>query len=1075
MKLSAKGGGDFFRLRFWAAGLLMLGMFLMSGMGEANAAPLAGTSIGNQASATYTDNGGVSRITVSNTVTTTVQPVSAATLNQSQTKVGAPGQPLNFPHNIVNNGNSPESYTLSVSAPAPGGNTVTATPLLFADANCDGVPDNATQITSVGPAAPGTQVCFVAQAQLNTTGATPSTFTVGAVSSITSLAITNSPNTDTAVITNAGVITVTKSISVSSGPVGTVVTYTLTYRNTGTQTATGVVLDDLLQTGVTVTPTIAGLVPTWSGGPVTSLNTINGSTPNRINVSVNTNGGTSRVVAVIESVAPNTQGTFSFQATEGGTASTNFNASNYCYNDGTAYQPSAVVAVATACGNIVTGSGVTSGTTSGTYSTILDNNASIVAGTTNTNTSNTVPFSFTGSPVSAALILNDGSTGLSTAPSGGNGTANAGNPLDGTNQTTPATAAGQSDATGTQTGDVNLASPVSQGTAVVFNNWIWNTGTGADTYNIAIIDGGLAGSPQFPTGTSFLLFRSDGTTPLTDSDGDGVLDTGPVPGAGSTCQAGSPNATSSATAGVNPCGYRVVVRAILPSNAAGTYNVVIRASSSATPTTTNYVTDRVVVNVASVDLRNPKGLSGDYAVGSGVAAFTSPCSVTDLSPAQGTCSVFSNGANPGGQTQTAAGEANAVTSIAANPGTQVKFKLDVANTGVGADSYDLGFNVGNGAWTLSSTTATWTTPGALPTGFQLRFFADGGAGNCSTLGASQITNTGVIAAGATKLVCAVVDVAAGTAPVDVKLYFRVVSPTTVTATTGSSADVKYDLLRINTLRSVTITPNNAGQIFPGGSIQYCHTVTNAGNVDEGPTSTAGSTVGLANTNSLSPLWPANATLYRDTNNNCVLDDSATPFTAGNISTILTHGTSQNFIVVVQAPTGAVAGSVNVTSITVTVAGAVFNGVAAPPASTATDSTTVVIGQVALTKSQVLDPTGQACSTGMTTGAVSALTFTTGPITTNAKPGWCIFYKIVAQNIGTQPVTQVQLNDTSPQYTTCYGPPFLTSSIVTPPTINVSPTVACTPGTDGTASLSTTTVTLQPNDTITLYFRVRINP
>ncbi len=473
-------------------------------------------------------------------------------------------------------------------------------------------------------------------------------------------------------------------------------------------------------------------------------------------------------------------------------------------------------------------------------------------------------------------------------------------------------------------------------------------------------------------------------------------------------------------------------------------------------------------------MRNPGSASTTYVPGGGFANFTATCSVTtDVTPTQGVCETYSNAAAgaAGGGGQQATGEASPVTAIAVVPGTQVRYKLDVNNNGAGADSYNLGYNVGSGAWTLSGTNPTWTTPGSLPAGITLQFFADGGANNCSTIGASAITNTGVVAQGQTKLVCAVVTIAAGTGPSTSDLYFQAISPTTVISVTGSSADVKHDQLRVNTLRSVTITPNNSGQIFPGGSIQYCHTVANVGNVNE-------VTVTIGNTNSLGAPWPANATIYRDLNNNCALDPAdiaAGAFTSGSLNPLpINAGTSQNYIIVVQAPAAATAGQTNVTTVTVTPSGTI-NGVPASAASIATDSTVVVVGQVTLVKSQQIDATCNNAAYGPANSTAPYLAaFSQGTLAAN--PGQCIIYQIVATNIGTQPVTSVQLFDSTPGNTTCNAAPYTLTGGST--TTNVtSGTCAAVGGTAAnlTMSLNPVTTALPANATMTLYFRVKVNP
>ena len=70
------------------------------------------------------------------------------------------------------------------------------------------------------------------------------------------------------------------------------------------------------------------------------------------------------------------------------------------------------------------------------------------------------------------------------------------------------------------TGDrIAVAQP---GTTVAFNNVLTNLGTLPETFNI------LLGASTFPAGTPFRLYGPDGTTPLADTNGDGVPDVGVV-------------------------------------------------------------------------------------------------------------------------------------------------------------------------------------------------------------------------------------------------------------------------------------------------------------------------------------------------------------------------------------------------------------------------------------------------------------------------------------------------------------------------------------------------------------------
>ena len=79
------------------------------------AAPAAGTSISNVASATYTDSTGASKSVNSNIVTTTVSPVGSITLVANRTATANPNALVSLSHTLTNNGNSSDTITLSVA------------------------------------------------------------------------------------------------------------------------------------------------------------------------------------------------------------------------------------------------------------------------------------------------------------------------------------------------------------------------------------------------------------------------------------------------------------------------------------------------------------------------------------------------------------------------------------------------------------------------------------------------------------------------------------------------------------------------------------------------------------------------------------------------------------------------------------------------------------------------------------------------------------------------------------------------------------------------------------------------
>ncbi|MGZ5642122.1 MAG: SdrD B-like domain-containing protein [Usitatibacter sp.] len=105
------------------------------------------------------------------------------------------------------------------------------------------------------------------------------------------------------------------------------------------------------------------------------------------------------------------------------------------------------------------------------------------------------------------------------------------------------------------------------GARVSFTNVLNNRGDVADTFDIT-----LAAS-TFPPGTTFALFKSDGVTPLADTNGNGTPDTGIVAAGGS---------------------YRIVVRAQIPESAPpAAYKVTKTARSGSMPSRSASADDSV--------------------------------------------------------------------------------------------------------------------------------------------------------------------------------------------------------------------------------------------------------------------------------------------------------------------------------------------------------------------------------------------------------------------------------------------------------------------------------------------------
>ena len=859
--------------------LLLVAVFLtlLLAQSRVHAAPVAGTSIGNQASATYSDASLTIRTVTSNTVTTVVQQVASLTLTANGAKTVAPGGQVSYPHTLTNTGNGPDSFTLSSANSGAFGFSSVA---FYADANGDGIPDSSTPISNTGgiPAGGVFRFVIVGNAPATALPASTNTLTVTAASAFAP-AVTAS-NTDTTVASLNAVINVTKAIDVSSGAAASGPrTFTLTYTNTGNASATSLTLTDVLPSGMTYVANSAR----WSGTGSTVLTDANNA---------DNQGGIiydfgvtapNRVTAVIAAVAPGASGALTFQATvnsglaPGANAAT-ANTASFSYNDGV--NP-------------------------------------VAASSTNT-------AQFTVSQ-SAALTL-VGAT-VASAPQGG---------------------------------------------TVVFTNALVNTGNGTDSFDMTI------GTSTFPAGTTFMLYQADGVTPLVDSNGNGIPDTGPL-AAGAT--------------------YNIVLKATLPAGATGgPYTVQKTATSKSDPTKTVTVTDALTAVIAnSVDLTN-------NATGTGAAGA---------------------GAGP---------EAAAVVTNTANPGTTTRFTLYVSNGSSPADTFNM----------QASTDPTFAAT-TLPAGWSVTFKDANGA---------VITNTGVVNGGASMLVYADVVIPAGYAAGVMDLYFRAVSPV------SGAADRVHDAVSVNTVRSVTLTPNHSGQIYAGGSVVYNHTITNNGNVLEGDG--VASTITLAVADSTSGF---NSVVYWDKNNNGTLDagdpviSNLSALTGGtngaSTAAGLSPGESATLFVKVFAPAGAAAGTADSTTLTATVTG-VINGTAAPAAVSASDSTSVIVGQLTLTKLQALDAN---CDGTPDTA------YGSGNINAGAVPGACVRYQITATNVGVASVSSVVVSDATPANTvyTATNPAATTAGTITAPANGAAGMIQASIG------------TLTPGQSAAVTFGVRINP
>ncbi|HQS31634.1 hypothetical protein [Polaromonas sp.] len=859
----------------WIVGLFVALALALAGLAAHAAPPPAGTSISNQASASYSDASGVTRTVTSNVVQTTVQQVASLTLVQNGAQNATPGSLVYYPHTLTNTGNGGDTFNLLTSN--TGAFSMTGVQI-FAD-NGSGQPTGPA-ITSTGPLASNAAFKFIV------VGTLPNTATAGQTNAITVTANSvfdgtkTGSNTDTTTVTNNAVVTLTKAVSATSGAPGSgPYTYSLTYTNTGNSNATSVVISDVIPAGMTYVANSGR----WSVTGATALSdtgATSGSAPNTL-TSQYTAAGTTFAITLAQ-VAPGQSGVISF--------------------------------------NVNVGAATAPGLINNTATESYNNGATTVTGS-----SNTVPFTVT--------------------------------------QTASVTMTGQT-----------VAGPAAPGSTVSFTNALTNTGNGIDTFNITLSAG------DYPAGTTFQLFKSDGVTPLVDTNSDGKPDTGPL-AAGAT--------------------YNVILKATLPPNAP------TKATPSSVSKTATSVFDPTKSVTTTDTLNAIAGATAD---------------ITNNAPA-------GPGFGPGP-------EGAAVVTNTTGPGTTTTFTLFANNTGPSPDSYNLG----------ASTVSSFASQ-TLPAGWTVTFKADGGAGNCSTTGAT-ITNTGSVAAGGSTAVCAVVTVPPGYAAGTSDLYFRILSPT------SGATDTVHDAVTVSAVRSISITPNGAGQTYPGGSFVYSHTLTNNGNVLEGNGTV--STIAAATANNQAGFT---STLYYDANNNGVLD-ATDPIITGNLNAVaglaagLAPGQSITVFDNVIAPSGAVAGAVNATTITLTTTNGSYTTTVPAPA-VATDSTTVIAGNLTLNKAQALDTT---CA-----GATGATVYTPGNL--SAKPGECVLYQITVTNVGSANATAVVVSDATPTYTTLSSAPATTVGTI----------AAGAPAVGGAGTVSANVGTLTPGQAAVLTFGVRITP
>jgi hypothetical protein len=588
----------------WAgAAALTLG-FLFGSPAAFAAAPPANTVIGNQASATYSDSAGTTQLATSNLVQTTVQQVGSFTLDSVSsvtatvvnTKIGAAGSVVYAPHTLTNTGNGTDTFTLTVDADTDKFSKVEVYP----DANGDGVPDGTSYLctaTSAGVCSVSAQTVpgnngvfrFVVAYTIPGTANTAGDFDTATITATPGTpALYTAPNTsaadkDLVQLTTAAAFNVTKTIGVPSvsPPSGAWPTAS----NGGPRSAA------------------TGCATAWSSTLASSAScqytvytlTFNntGGAAGRFAMSDTLPSGMTYVTgSAVWSSAPGT-----------------------ALGDGAGGDPSGIdfqVVGANTLNTVVASLG--QNVTQTVSFVVLVNSTAAIGTSTTTNTAKFSPTSVLPAITAAAI----GTPGSSTNPSAFTVLASYSIAV-GTNPSTAATAVDTTPGTPNgNTEDLTTRPSVVAGGTVKFAQSVFNTGSGTDTVNLTVAAG------TFPAGTTFVFFAADGVTPLLDTSGDGVPDSGPIAAGGSVnfvLQANVPSATAVG---------------------AGPFSAVVTGRSTGDSTKIDATRDTVTIVIGSlVDLTNSASGTGTGSTGDGdLGPGPSPDPTTIKSTAAGTGTVF---------------------------------------------------------------------------------------------------------------------------------------------------------------------------------------------------------------------------------------------------------------------------------------------------------------------------------------------------------------------------------------------------------------------------------------------------
>ncbi len=490
-----------------------------------------------------------------------------------------------------------------------------------------------------------------------------------------------------------------------------------------------------------------------------------------------------------------------------------------------------------------------------------------------------------------------------------------------------------------------------------------------------------------PQGWIVEFWNADGTAKLIDTDGDGKVDLGTVPGQSKK---------------------DFIVKVYIPANATSGGYVDVVATSKNNPSEQDKSRDTVQNIVqAGVDL-GKVGTVGD-----------------DVNnPSDGN----TDGTNDSDDVLPGDNGHNGVVDIV-NPGESAVYPLEVANTGASSDQFNLSATLPS---ELSGSEVQFMTDpncdgdpsdGQVITNTPLlggTLLKSAAASGTNTLTVYDVANfsagdTVIVGAGtdhAEKVKVQSVDANAGTITLagnltkdhaagervseDVCVVLEVTTTDStppgnynvVVNSTSKNSGVTDSIdayLKVNEICGVSVSPDHSDQLPPSGTTTYQHVVKNAGNTD------------------------ATVTITLDTSNKqlsyTILDENKNP--VGTAYTVtLTPGEQKTFYVKVNAPSDVASGYVE--NLTVK-AESDINGDNTPDCTDeAVDTTTIISGYLQLTKTKDELDTGGIDSSGACTATPDGIV-----------PGPCdtIVYHIEYKNIGDKDALNVIITDPIPDHTT----------------------------------------------------------